>query len=161
MAFPFDFLQWIIRARYMASGVSLADGETSEAQCDAAGAIKVAVTSGTITASEPAAALNAQTTTLVSSGVIKASAGSLVMITGWNESLEDRYLVLCNATAAPVDTTATTSSSFKIFKVPGGASFSFSPPRPLAFSTGISWVFSSTRATLTRSPDAYLVAQYL
>jgi hypothetical protein len=156
-----QIFRWLGHGRYNATPPALADGEVREMQLDDAGNLKVNLSVGTVTAGEAAAASNAQTTAPASTGVIKSSAGSLLMISGWNESGDDRYLVLCDAVTAPADTTATTTTAFKIFKVPAGSVFSFVPPRGLVFATGISWVCSTTRATLTRSSDFYLVAQYL
>jgi hypothetical protein len=161
MPFPLDLIAFLMKGRYNASPDPIDDGQVGEVQLDANGAIKVNVTSGTVSAGEPADASVAQVTDLAYGQVVKASAGKLIEIVGFNNSASDRYLIICNSTTIPTDTTATTSSTYKVFLVPGGAPFSYSPPRPLVLGTGISWVCSSTRATVTRATDMYAVAQYL
>lgn len=161
MSWVDQVFKWLGYGQYNSTPPVLTEGQVGPFQTDVNGNLKVNLAVGTVTAGEAAAASVAQTTAPASSGIVKASAGSLVEIVGWNESPDDRYLILRQAATVPADATATTTTAFRIIKVAGGAAFSYSPPRPLVFSTGIVWVCSSTRATVTASADFYLFAQYL
>ncbi len=161
MAWVDQVFKWLGYAQYNSTPPTLAEGEVGPLQSDVNGNLKVSVVGGSISAGEPAAASVQQATDLSYGEIVKASAGSLVEIVGFNNSSSDRYLIICNSVTVPANATATTSDVCKVFLVPGGAPFSYSPPRPLVLGTGISWVCSSTRATVTRTTDFYAVTQYL
>lgn len=161
MSWVDQIFKWLGYSQYNATPPTLAEGEVAALRSDVNGNLLVNLAVGTVTAGEPTAPSVAQTTEPDDKGIIKASAGSLVEIVGWNNSSDDRYLLLRDAATVPADGVATTTTVFKVLRVPGLAPFSYTPQRPLVFSTGIVWVCSSTRATVTASPDFYLFAQFL
>jgi len=101
---------------------------------------------------------NAVTTAYDNDLVIKASAGTLYGLTGYNSGPE-QFIQLHNATSAPSDTTAPTGP---IIKVPAASPFAIDfGDFGRRFSTGIYICNSSTGPTKTiGSNDCWFDAQY-
>jgi hypothetical protein len=159
MALPWvaSILKWLGHGQYNSTPPELEEGEVSSLQLDENANLKVALVSA-VAADEPAAVTALQTTALSYGQVLKASAGKLVEIVGFNDSEDDVYVFLCNATSVPANATETASVIYKAIRVPAGGSFSFTPARRLTFSTGISWVCSSTLGTITQSTSVYITS---
>lgn len=96
--------------------------------------------------------------TYAASGVIKASAGTLLGVMGFNSNASGQFIQIFNSATIPIDTTVPILTVF----VPGTSNFSidFSPLGKL-FSIGISWSNSSTGPTKTiGASDCWINAQY-
>lgn len=95
---------------------------------------------------------------VLASGVIKASAGTLYSISGFNNSASDQYIQIHNAASLPADATAPTVSI--IVPTKGNFSFDFGE-YGLPLSTGIVWCNSSTLETKTiGSADCFVFGTY-
>lgn len=90
---------------------------------------------------------NYTTGALEASAVVKASAGKLFVISGFNTSASDRYIHVFNATSLPADTTIPLFTMIAL----AGSTFGYTAPNLYGryFSTGIVIATSSTLATLT------------
>jgi hypothetical protein len=101
---------------------------------------------------------NATTTVYATSLVIKASAGTLYAITGYNSKISAQFVQVHNATALP----ANTAVPVLIFTVPASSNFSLDlTPYGRYFTTGITVCNSSTGPTLTvGAADCWFDAQY-
>jgi hypothetical protein len=96
----------------------------------------------------------ASTSVAASNVVIKSSAGSLAAVDCINTLSSLAYLMLFNATTAPADGTVT---PVKCYLVPAYASLRVVFNTPLAFSTGIVAVMSSTGPfTKTATATAFI-----
>jgi hypothetical protein len=96
--------------------------------------------------------------TYAASGVIKASAGTLLGVMGFNSNASGQFIQIYNSATIPIDTTVPILTVF----VPGTSNFSidFSPLGKL-FSIGISWSNSSTGPTKTiGASDCWINVQY-
>lgn len=103
---------------------------------------------------------NYTTPTVEASKVVKASAGTLFVISGFNQNAADRYVHVFDATAVPADGA---TPAIVIYAV-GDSTFGYGAPAMYGryFSTGITIAFSSTLETLTiAGADMHLDIQYV
>lgn len=105
-----------------------------------------------------AAKTNAATTAYAASLVVKASAGTLYGITGYNSKASAQFIQLHDATALPSDTAVPKV----VITVPATSNFSIDFGNyGRSFATGIVVANSSTGQTLTTaSADCWIDAQY-
>lgn len=101
---------------------------------------------------------NATTTAYASSLVVKASAGALYSITGYNSKTSAQWIQIHNAEALPADAAVPVI----IFKVPGDSNFAFDlNPYGRYFATGIVVCNSTTGPTKTiGAADCWFDVQY-
>lgn len=133
--------------RYNTTPPSASDGDAVPLQCDASGNLKVAVVSGgggSTTWNDQASAA------YVAARAVKAAAGSLYQLFGFNNGSSDRYLQVFDSATEPAPGTKPVFS----FPVPAGQSFSLDLPRPRAFSTGIYVAASTTGHEFTEDGAA-------
>lgn len=92
------------------------------------------------------------------SGIIKADAGILYQISGYNSKATAQFIQLFNTTAVPADTAV----PVVVIKVAAESSFSISfAPYGKIFDTGICWSNSSTGPTKTiGSADVWINALF-
>lgn len=91
-------------------------------------------------------------------GVIKNSPGTLYSLLVTNVSTSAIYFQLFDATSAPVN--GTVPRFVMIIPASSTLPFSFDRPRPVAFTTGISWASSSTGATKTATASNAVLIHY-
>ncbi len=95
--------------------------------------------------------------TLAASGTIKAGAGALYSISGFNSKGTAQYIQIFDQSAALANGNAVLAS----FLVPATSNFSFVFATPLRFTNTIKWSNSSTLETRTvGSADCLVYAQY-
>lgn len=133
-----------------------ADGDYTPLGVDSSGRLWTRVENTVTTA--PAAPSNASTTALASNLVVKASAGTLFGLQGYNNLGTDQFIQLHNAAALPSDGAIPVVS----FVVAANSNFSLDfGDRGRAFSTGIVICNSSAVATkVIGAADLWLDAQY-
>ncbi len=96
---------------------------------------------------------------LLASGVVRATAGTVLTITALNTSASTRYLQLFNTTSVPADTAVPYHCPIK---VGAGESVCYALDEGLAFGTGICWATSSTAATKTvGAAEMWISVRYL
>ncbi len=85
-------------------------------------------------------------------GVVKASAGQLYTLTGYNSSSNALFIQIHNTATNPSDGAA----PFVLFRVPPDSNFSYSPGEKFGkyFSTGITVISSTTGPTKTKNSSA-------
>jgi hypothetical protein len=84
-------------------------------------------------------------TALEASHVLKASAGTLVSLVGYNSKVSAQFIQLHNSATVPADTAVPAY----VFTVPAASNFSLDVPGGIPFTTGISVCNSSTAPTKT------------
>lgn len=132
MAFPFDVLSWLVRARYKLTPPAATDGETIELQATVNGALKVS--------SEAPAPGGYARTLEDTDALVKGTPGELIELWGFSRDAEqDLYLLLVNKASAAVDG----DTPLEVFPIPALQPFAFAPRAPLAFSVGIVWAVST------------------
>ncbi len=126
--------------------------------------LPVSLTSTTITGTVTTAVTytassNATSTAYEASRVVKASAGVLYGITGYNSKASIQFIQLFNSTTVPADTTVPVVT----FTVPASSPFAIDwGERGRNFTTGIAVSNSSTGPTKTiGSADCFFDAQYI
>lgn len=117
---------------------------------------------GTVELTVPAnatAPTNVSSTALEASHVIKASAGTLLGVTGYNNKSSAQFIQLHNTTTVPADTAV----PVVVITVPASSNFSIDfGTYGRRFATGISICNSSTAATKTvGSADCWFDAQFV
>lgn len=114
------------------------------------------IASGTVTANAATATL-ANSTAYEASRVVKASAGTLLSLTGYNSG-PAQFIQIFNSTTVPANGTA----PVLLISVPATSSFAFEWRNGIPLSTGIAVSNSSTGATKTiGSADCFFTATYL
>lgn len=113
-------------------------------------------TSPLITTSGPGSTGSVSSTALEASKVLKASAGNLVSINGYNAKTSSQWIQVFNSATVPANGAVPVIT----FLVPASSNWSFTFPVPMGFTTGISTSNSSTAATKTiGSADCFFYAQ--
>lgn len=102
---------------------------------------------------------NVTSTAYEASHVIKASAGYLFMITGYNSKTSSQFIMISNTTSVPADA----QTPIIVFIVPASSNFSFDLGKyGRYFSTGICIFNSSTSPTKTiGSADCFFDCQFI
>ncbi len=101
---------------------------------------------------------NVTSTAYEASHLIKASAGTLYSLTGYNSKTSAQFIQVHNATAVPADTAV----PVVIFSVPASSNFAFELQRGRVMSTGIAVCNSSTGPTKTLgATDVWFDVQFI
>lgn len=102
---------------------------------------------------------NATSTAYEASHVIKASAGYLYMVTGYNSKASSQFIMISNTTSVPADG----QTPVLLFTIPASSNFSLDLGKyGRYFSTGICIFNSSTAPTkLVGSADCFFDCQYI
>lgn len=144
-----------------AAGGGLTDAELRAAHIDVqqlSGAMDSVVSREIPDATSTYAPSNTTVTAYASKLIVKASAGVLFSITGYNSSTSAQFIQIHNKTVDQADAVVPEV----VFRVPAESSFSYSADKfGRYFSTGIVVINSSTGATLTQqAKDCWIDAQY-
>ena len=107
---------------------------------------------------QPVEPSNVNTTAAAASLVIKASAGTLYEVSGYNSNASAQFILVHDAASLPADATVPED----VIRVPATSSFSITYPQGKSFGTGIVVYNSSTYATKTiGSADCWFSAEYI
>lgn len=138
---------------YNTSAPAPSNGNAAPLQLDSAANLKVAPQMGA-----DLGALRASSTAYAASLVVKASAGTLLSIIGYNSKVTSQFIQVHNTTSVPADAVA----PILTILVPATTNFSFDVPLSgIPCTTGIVVCNSSTGATKTiGSADCYFTAVY-
>lgn len=135
-------------------------GEWIELACDPTGSLSV--TTGAGTAATPHKKVSAASTNATS---LKASAGTLYGVQGFNTNASPRYLKFYNKASAP---TVGTDTPVKVIMLPGNTSGSGAVvdfPVGVAFSTGIAYAITGgiadSDATAVGANDCVVSIDYI
>lgn len=151
MSFLDQIHLWLGHGRYRSEPTAVANGEVAELLIDALGKLCIRVVGGPILAGYH------RTTTPAIQASVKGSSGAVVACWGFNKGAVAVYVQLHNKASAVVDTNV----PLEQFLVPAGQPFSFQPPEPIAFSTGIQWAVSTTPGPCTLgSADVGITVAY-
>ncbi len=149
-----------IQGRFQAIPQTLSDGEDGPVQVDNTGRLVTTSTPGgvTLVAFDPPLSFNSIGGGLATSGVIRASPGTLLDVNGYNASGETRFFQLFNTVAVPPDTTVPATIPIE---VAAGTHFSitFADSQGQTFSTGITWASSTTQLTKTITGAADMIIE--
>lgn len=143
MAWTDTIFKFIGLARFNTITPSLANGQTSELQCDDRGRLLVST--------EPVSTLWSDGGISAAERVVKNTAGKLHQVFGRNTGGADKYIFFFNhaASGGSRPTNGSTAHIFVPVKVKAGEAFSIELPRARAFSIGLYWGVSSTDASFT------------
>jgi hypothetical protein len=153
----------------IADGADVAEGATTDSASSAGGTGTVSAklrlmttqlaTLNTTLQAPLAGVTQAQTGAAASSLVVKASAGSLVSISG--SAVTGSYIMIFNATSAPADGAVTPVKCWGPMAAAGPFSFGWGPGPVLTMATGITVVSSSTGCfTKTATNANFISAEY-
>lgn len=138
--FPFDVLSWLVRLRYKLTPPVAADGETVEIQGDVNGRILARVE-----ADGPSGATAVRQLVGAKVGTLKASSGSLLEVSLWNQGAVPLWFQVHNKASAPINGEACVDQVM----VPAGGSLGWRPMVPVACASQVRWAASTTPGTLT------------
>ena len=148
----------IVLARFVAVAPTLPDGQFSAVRCDDDAILLVKGASGggglPVSFSPPLTFNSITTGSFVSSGVVRASPGTLIDVNVYNAASAIRFFQIYDTIAVPADGAIPDTM---VLQVPPMSHFSFSPGNGQGetFSTGITFASSTTQLTktLTGVPD--------
>lgn len=143
MAFPWDVLKWAVRAVYKLTPPVASDGELVDLQADANGNLKVRVVDQAPSGATPVRQLAG-----AKKGTLKASPGSLLEVSLWNQSASPVWFQVHNKASDAVNG----ETCIDQVMIPAGGSLGWRPMVPVACGTQVRWAASSTPATLTLIP---------
>jgi hypothetical protein len=150
-SWPNQLFTWLAHGIYRASPTAVADGSAVQLLADSIGKLCVRVVGGPILAGYH------RTTTPAIQASVKASSGAVVACWGFNKAATAMYVQLHNKATSVANNDVPTEQ----FLVPAGQPFSFQPPEPIAFSTGIQWAVSTTPGPCTLgSTDVGITVAY-
>lgn len=148
------------RAEVKAANAASAVGDmVTKVQLIANDGTKTQPVASTPTGTAAAAPSNATTTANVASAVVKASAGTLYGLSGYNARTSEQFILFFDSATVPADT----AQAVLVVKVPASSNFAVDfGAYGRRFSTGIAWSNSSTQPLKTiGSADCHVDAQYV
>lgn len=125
---------WLGHGRYWATPAAASDGDAVALLVDNIGQPRVRVAGG------PLITGYVQALAAAANGVVLAAPCKLVYAHGFNKGSGALYVGLYNRTTVP---SGSGVAPLRQFLVPAGGSFSFFPPEPITYGTGLVWAASS------------------